>query len=183
MRFCRGCCLKSTVASSASCVPRFGQPARAPSRFSRRTQGTRQQGLKCVASEQPAAQAPREATRTDEVHDDRVVYQVVGRLVRLVKVHTKRTSSGRACLLGARQADEARVKFCARAVSADRRCTVNRARTLHVIAHLLHAVALRVNRDEHRLHQLPRLLFCTRARAVSACDAQSRHARTCRRGR
>ena len=79
-----------------------------------------------AVSEQLAAQAQHEAARTDEVHDDGVVDQVVGRLVRLVKVNAERSSSGRARLLGARQANEARVKLCARAVRADRCSTVKR---------------------------------------------------------
>ncbi len=80
-----------------------------------------------------------------------MVDQVVGRLVRLVVVDPEGARSGGARLLGASQADEARVKLCSDSamktpVSAElNTCIAAAMRTLDVVSHLLDAVALGVD--------------------------------------
>ena len=130
--------------------------------------------------------------RTDEVHDDGMIHQVVRRVVRLVVVDAERARRRRARVLRPGQPDEPRVELCRDAAAQSRGCSASAGEqvragerescgqlfhTFHVVAHLLDAVALRVNGDEHRLHLLPRLLLCAPGKQPERASTQQ-HAAT-----
>lgn len=110
-------------ASSASCARRSAQPDRALPRSCQRTPRTRQRDLhRCArqARETQMDESTRlrdarccELGRTDEIHDDGVIHQVVGRVVRLVVIDAERARRSGARLARAREADQPRVELCA----------------------------------------------------------------------